>query len=131
MVFLLSPKSPFLSPKETSNDCIIKQSQKGHRQEQQIVQQQNKMPSKIKHFAMQRRKKERKMELLQWSPQENRSSPCECPSSNCSFKPNLLAKVPNTIPPHFHLYPGLFTLAPGGVLFCGRGSYFQGECLHL
>lgn len=38
-------------------------------------------------------------------------------SSNCSYKPNLLAKVPNTIPPHFHLCPGLFTQATGGVPF--------------
>lgn len=52
-------------------------------------------------------------------------------SSNCSYKPNLLAEVPNTIPPHFHLWAGLFTLAPGGLPFCCMGSDFWGESLHL
>lgn len=79
------------------------------------------------HFAIRRHEKERKMGLLQWPPQENRSYSRECTSSNCSYKPNLLAKVPNIIASHFCLCPGLCTLAPGAIPFCCTGSDFSGK----
>lgn len=65
---------------------------------------------------MQRYEEERKTGLLRWPPGKQELATWTF-SSNCFYKPHLLAKVSSTILPHFYLCPGLFTQATGGILF--------------
>lgn len=74
MAFLLSPKSPAPSSKETSSDCMTNQPRQKHRAgatdcTSAKSHQQNKLPSKIKHFAMQR-----KTGLSRWPPRKQELS---------------------------------------------------------